>query len=398
VTRSLAVLALLWSALPLRQVAFGQTAPGAVWYLTGRVILEDGVPPGERVDIQTICNGQGYVAAHTDSKGFFSFRLGAAGNRTLQDASVGLADGSFGRPVTAMGPPPQSTAQTTSDTQQQTSTSDSQQAAPAPAPRGGINDRSLRNCELSARLPGFRSETISLANRRTMDAPDIGTIVLYRLAVVEGRTVSVTTLAAPKAARKAYETGLAALKKGKLADAGASFEKATNLYPEYAGAWCELGKLRLRQRRPEEARRSFQAAIQADPRYLDPYLGLSALEAGDRQWRQLADTTGQALRLAPFDYPRAYYWNAVANYNLRNLDAAEKSAREAERLDTRQQFPETWRLLGTILADGRRFAEAAVQLREYLLLAPRAADADGVRARLAEAEKLSAAPAQVQPN
>lgn len=396
-TKSLSVLALLWSFLPLRQVAFGQTAPGAVWYLTGRVILEDGVPPGDRVDIETICNGQSYVAAHTDSRGFFSFRLGAAGNRTLQDASVGLADGSFGRPVTATGPPPQAASQTTSDTQQQTSTTDSQQTAPAPGPRG-INDRSFRNCELSAWLPGFRSETISLASRRIMDNPNIGTIILYRLAFVEGRTVSVTTLAAPKAARKAYEKGLAELKTNKLADAGASFEKATELYPEYAAAWCELGKLRLRQRQPEEASRSFQAAIQADPRYLDPYLGLSALEAGDRQWRQLADTTGQALRLAPFDYPRAYYWNAVANYNLRDLDAAEKSAREAERLDTRQQFPETWRLLGTILADGRQFAEAAVQLREYLLLAPRAADADGVRARLAEAEKLSAAPAQVQPN
>jgi len=392
-------LALLGFAPFVRQPAFGQSSAGTVWYLTGRVILEDGFPPEGRVDIEAVCNGQSYVAAQTDSKGLFSFRLGAAGNRSLQDASVGLADGSFGRPATSTGPPPQSASQTTSETQQQSSTSapDSQQTGTPAAPRGGANDRSLRNCELQSRLSGFRTVTISLANRRPMDNPNLGTIVMRRLAPVEGLTVSVSTLAAPKAARSAYEKGLAALKKNKLAEAKASFKKATVLYPQYAAAWCELGKLQYRQGAPQDARRSFQEGAKADPRYLDSYLGLSAVEAGERQWKQLADTTGEALRLDPYDYPRAYYWNAVANYNLDHLEAAETSAREAEQLDTRRRFPESWRLLGTILADRRKFTEAAGQLREYLLLAPRSPDAAGVRGRLAQIERL-AAPAQAQPN
>jgi len=58
-----------------------------------------------------------------------------------------------------------------------------------------------------------------------------------------------------------------------------------------------------------------------------PYLSASAIQSVKKQWPQLAETTGALLRLDPFDYPQAYYMNALANYNLGNIDAAEKSAR-----------------------------------------------------------------------
>jgi tetratricopeptide (TPR) repeat protein len=79
----------------------------------------------------------------------------------------------------------------------------------------------------------------------------------------------------------------------------------------------------------------------------------------------------------------------MANFNLGNLDAAEKSAREAERIDARHQFPRAWRLLATILTARREYGEAAGQLREYLKLAPLAPDADLVRGELARLEKLA---------
>ena len=376
------------------RTASGQNTLNTVWYLTGRVILEDGWPPDERVDIETICNGQPYVAAHTDKMGLFSFRLGSAGNRSLQDASVGLADGSFGRPAVAMGPPPSAggAQTTTADSQQQPAATD-----PAPqsttttgsGPRSGGNDRAFMRCDLRARLPGYQSETISLANRRPMDNPDVGTIILHRLIPVEGQVVSVTTLAAPKDARNAFEKGRQALKANKPDAARKDFEKATRIYPKYAAAWCELGKLQIQRQRLEEARRLFETAIRADPKYLDPYLHLAALQAVAGQWPQLAETTGAALRLDPRGYPQAYYLNALANFNIRNTDAAEKSAREAERLDTRHQFPGSWQLLGRILDIRRQFTEATAQMREYLRLAPRAPDAAAVRMRLAQIERLS---------
>jgi hypothetical protein len=52
------------------------------------------------------------------------------------------------------------------------------------------------------------------------------------------------------------------------------------------------------------------------------------------------------LKLDSFNYPQEFFLNAVAHYNLRDMEAAEQSARRAEKLDTRHKFPQVSRLLG----------------------------------------------------
>jgi hypothetical protein len=78
----------------------------------------------------------------------------------------------------------------------------------------------------------------------------------------------------------------------------------------------------------------------------------------------------------------------VANFNLRNLEAAEKSALEAERLDTRHQFPKVSHLLGLISAERKDWPAAARRFKDYLRLAPTASDADAVRNQLSQVEKI----------
>jgi tetratricopeptide (TPR) repeat protein len=253
----------------------------------------------------------------------------------------------------------------------------------------------VRSCEVQARLPGYRSDVINLAGRDPMDHPDIGLILLHRLGgPVEGILVSATSLAAPKAARKAFEKGQQTLRDNKPEDARKNFEKA---YPDYAAAWCELGKLQASQRQLDQARQSFEAAIRADSKFLEPYLRLSTLLAASQQWDQLAATTGKALKLDPYDYPQAYFYNAVASYYKNDLETAEKSAREAQKLDTRKQFPKSWALLAMILANRHDYAGAAQQMGDYLKIAPQAPDAAAARADLAQYERLAAdAPAQAQ--
>src|SRR6185436_14030890 len=103
------------------------------------------------------------------------------------------------------------------------------------------SDSRLLGCELRARLVGYRSQMVSLSNRRALDNPDIGIILLHKLTPNEGGTISATSLAAPKDAKKAFEKGIDFLKKKKPEDALKSFEKAVELYPKYATAWYELG-------------------------------------------------------------------------------------------------------------------------------------------------------------
>ena len=60
------------------------------------------------------------------------------------------------------------------------------------------------NCELRANVAGFTSDTIKLFNRRTADTPDVGMIVLHRVAGIEGSSIRVTSMMAPKDATRAW--------------------------------------------------------------------------------------------------------------------------------------------------------------------------------------------------
>jgi tetratricopeptide (TPR) repeat protein len=55
------------------------------------------------------------------------------------------------------------------------------------------------------------------------------------------------------------------------------------------------------------------------------------------------------LRLNPYEFPQAYYFNAVSNLVLNQLDAAERSAREAAKLEGAQFEPRGNYVLGLIL-------------------------------------------------
>jgi tetratricopeptide (TPR) repeat protein len=337
-------------------------------YVSGRVVSDDGQPFTDPVAIESVCDGISHAVGFAGRNGDFAFRLGDQNSGIVQDASASSMNDYFGSPNVLDG-------HTGNDT-----------------PTYITPKRlALAECEIRARLSGYRSDAIAVGNRRALDNPNVGTIVLRRIGPVEGQAISVTSLAAPKDSSTAFEKGRAALKKNKLDDARRDFERAAQIYPGYAAAWCELGKLAADHGQLDEGLRLFRKAIQADPKYADPYLRVSAILTVEKQWPQLAETTGALLRLAPYDYPQAYYMNAVANYNLRNFDAAEKSAREAERLDAQGRLPRIWQFLGTILANRGAFPEAAEQMRQYLKLAPQAPDAGAVRERLSRLEALSAA-------
>lgn len=339
-------------------------APQSV-HISGRVLVDDGTAPASQVVIERMCGATAHAEGYTDSKGYFSVQLGQSAQ--VLDASQGIAtheDGMTQRTgvgsATGMG-------------------------------RGPGGDNRYANCDLRARLSGYTSQSVSLANRGPMDDPNVGIIWIHRIGESEKAVlVTATTLRAPRKARKALEEGLDLAKKNKPEEAIASLQRAVKLYPQFAFAWNELAKLERRHGQIEEARRAFEAAAKAEPRWPEPYLRLAQVAAEANNWAEVADRTDSVLHLSSFGYPEAYLLNGVANYNLRHLDVAEKSTLSAEKLDPQHRFPQTADLLGTILADRHRYAEAAVQFRRYLTMVPNAEDAPAARKRLEEVEKLTA--------
>ncbi len=140
----------------------------------------------------------------------------------------------------------------------------------------------LSSCEIRAVLAGYRSSTIQLGRRSVFESPDIGTIVLRPLRESEMRdaTVSVTSLDAPDKARGALEKSRKELGKDSpnWGRAGEQFETAVALHPAYAEAWYELGEVRLREDKVDEARSAFQKAIESDTQYVKPYAPLALIE------------------------------------------------------------------------------------------------------------------------
>ena len=335
-------------------------------FLSGKVMMEDGTPPPESVVIERVCHGRHMPEGYTDSKGRFSIQLGQNQMAMMADASVSSDPGGFGG-TPGFGNP---------------------SAGRGGPMGGGLTERDLMGCELRASLPGYQSSLVNLSGRRLMDNPDVGTILLKKIGGVQGFTYSATSYMAPKEAKKSFEKGQDQAKKQKWDNALKEYQKAVDLYPKYAVAWYELGSVQLRQKDTEAARTSFSKALEADDKYVNPYLQLALLSAQDQKWQDVADTTDRVIRLNPVSFPHAYFYNSVANYNLQKFDAAEKSAREAVKLDTNHRMPKAEHLLGVLLAMKQDYSGAVQHMRAYLTHAPQANDIDQVKKQLAEIEKF----------
>jgi tetratricopeptide (TPR) repeat protein len=280
---------------------------------------------------------------------------------------------------------------------------------------GGIPRRDLMNCELRASAAGFRSNSISLLDLTPSGSIiDVGAIVVQRTARIKGMTLSATPYKAPANARKAYEKGLAAERNGKVAEARKYFEQALEIYPRYASAWFQLGTVLEKQNQKDSARAAFTQATTIDTRFLPPYLSLAAMAYEAGNWTEVLQYTGHiidhdllnhgdvgASYFLDLDelYPaEAYFYNALANYNLNKFEEAEKSALKAERVDLYTNFPQLHLLLAEIYARKKSYAGAISELKAYLELAPHAKDADQARERLAELERLNhSAPTSEKP-
>jgi tetratricopeptide (TPR) repeat protein len=341
-----------------------QTIPGMTnnvprpLFLSGKVMMDDGTAPSEPVLVELGCRLSHVPLGYTDSHGRFSIELSQK-LAVTPDASVGSYES--GDPT-----------------------------SPFPSsPMRTIDTRRLLGCEVRASLVGYRSDVARLAGPEMMDSQNLGTLILHRLVNVEGTTISATSLQAPKDAKKAYSKGLGEAKKRKWPAAQTEFQKAVGIYPRYAAAWFELGQAFEHQNNPAEARKAYNQALQADSRYLNPYLPLTVMALQENNWAAVAETSGTLVRLDPVDYPQAFLFNALANLNLNKLDVAEESARQAIKLDTDHRFPRSSYILGLVLASKKDYAGALPLLREFIQRSPNAPDAQTVKKQISDVEALA---------
>jgi len=337
-------------------------------FLSGKVMFDDGSQPNSDIRIERVCGGSTRLESHTDTKGRFSFQVG--------QESMAFADASD-----TTTPDPLSTAP---------SQNTSQPGFGRQSSNGNTLQNPLWNCELRAAYPGFRSDVIDLSNRRTLDDPNVGTIVLHRLLSVKGSTISVTSELAPKSAQKAYQKGIQANEKGKVDEAAKDFEQATTVYPKFAVAWFALGQLQQQQGKTDLARKSYIAAGTADDKYVSPYDRLAQICLHAGEWNDAAGYSKRVIDLNPVEFPSSFWYNAIANFELHKPAEAQKSVTELLKLDTQHHYPDAEEMMAQLLLDQGKNQEAAGHLRAYLALVPNAKNADALKATLLKIDQASA--------
>jgi tetratricopeptide (TPR) repeat protein len=335
----------------------GESFPQQLW-ISGNAVKDNGLPAvGAYIELD--CRASVTREATVDESGKFSFRIGEGvrSNQQDQDLNQGLTD-PFGRSSTM-----------------------------SPFDVGSISTRSaitskkpnsltrITGCTLQASLSGYKSSTIELGTTHLSMLSDVGTIALFPIEKVRGTKVSATSLLAPKAAKKAMQEANKALMKERAVDAEKYLKSATTLYPKYGEAWYQLGRLYQSQRRIVEAREAYRRAIESDGHFATPYVWLGMISAAEQKWRETADLTDHALDLEPTAFPEAYYLNALANFDLRNLDQAERSARRAALLDSTNRFPKMHLILASACSGRNDMVGLIDELWKYLKYGPRGRNA-----------------------
>lgn len=245
-------------------------------------------------------------------------------------------------------------------------------------------------CQVRAALAGFRSSAVTITVRNLRDEPDLGTITLFPEERSSGTELSSTTKTAPANAMKAFEKARAEWLNQDASGAMGSLKKAVAIYPEFAGAWFQLGKLQ-EATDPQAARDSFSKALAADPKFVLPYEQLAWMAAQAQDWDEAEKDTNQALQLDPAGTPQLWYDDAWAKFQLGKINEAAESAAKSLAIDPRHTVLGTEQLLAVILARKADYAGAIQHLRNCLTYFPAGRDADLVKQQIAQlAPKMKA--------
>lgn len=250
-------------------------------------------------------------------------------------------------------------------------------------------ERMYEGCKVQAVLSGFRSTALTITQHNLRDEPNLGTIVLSPEGSGSGTEISETTHAAPAEGLKRYEKARAEWADQKPDAAERDLKKAVEIYPQFADAWLQLGKLQ-ESSDPEEARNSFGKALAADPNYVLPYEQLAVLEAKQGKWKEALGDTTHALQLDPAGTPEIWYYDAAAKFYLGKTEAALTSAQKALAIDPRHTVAGAEQLLAVILARRADYDGALQHLRSSLTYLPAGPNADLVKQQIAQLERKKA--------
>ena len=249
----------------------------------------------------------------------------------------------------------------------------------------------LEGCSVEASVAGFGSNAIKITERNLRDDPSLGTITIFRK---EGRgsgtAVSETSKTASPDVMKDFEKARKEFLDQKPDRAMSDLQKVVQADPQFADAWFQLGNLQQPNNR-DAARDSYSKAIAADPKFVLPYDQLAFMDAQEGKWQQVVDDTNHETQLDPTGSVQTWYYNAMANFQLKNFDQAQASALKSIALDPQHMIPNSEKIVAVVMAKKGDYPGALEHLRKCLAYTPKGPDADLLKKQVAFLESKTTA-------
>lgn len=233
---------------------------------------------------------------------------------------------------------------------------------------GSVRSRTLNSAGARADVPRTFNVIINLRLKRS-------SVAASRPAVLNAALAN-----APKPAVNLYDKATEAIQSGDNKKAVELLKDAISYYPEFTIAMNDLGMLYLRMGQPDKAAETFRSALKIRPDEFTPRLnyGIALLEK--KETAEAEVQFRQAIQKNDASWP-AHMYLGITLMNLRRYNDAEQELLRALTIggDT-LSLPHYY--LGGIYWGRREYKRAADELEKYLQLAPKAPEAERIRATI----------------
>ncbi len=182
----------------------------------------------------------------------------------------------------------------------------------------------------------------------------------------------------PKTTLDHYDRGLRLVRDGNDRGAGVEFGRAIEIWPSFAPAYTEMGRIAQRAGDLDESIEAWKKAIRYDKGDFDAHLNLGIAYLNLKKYVDCENALVNAAHLDRTAITPHYYLGML--FVLKNdLDVAQKAFETAKELKGGRGLPAIHKYLGRIYMRKDMGKEAVQELETYIKLAPKAEDVDRIK-------------------
>lgn len=190
----------------------------------------------------------------------------------------------------------------------------------------------------------------------------------------------------PKDALDKFKSAREKLNKDDTKSALPLLDEAIGLYSKFAAAYYQKGYILFKKADFSAAIEAFVKAIEIKPDYVDAkyYFGVSHYMQRDYP---VAEMVFRDVLQLDDKRAAAHMYLGIILVSAKKIDEAEKELKQAVSLKGGENLFQAYRYLGGIYMQKKQNKEAAAALQRYVDLAPKAPDAEKIKATIAELKK-----------